>query len=208
MPLGRGEASVSRLIGIVGRAGAGKDTIASFIPNARKFSFADPLKEFCAEVFDWPRETLWGPSELRNRPDPRYTRENGTPLTPRYALQTLGTDWGRACDPDVWVRLGIRRAQAWLASNEGVAVFADCRFVNEARAIREAGGQVWRVEREASGLAGAAGLHLSEMEQESAHMLRLVNVTIRNDGTLEALRELVRKQSSALAGGVQSVARP
>lgn len=34
------------------------------------------------------------------------------PLTPRLALQRLGTEWGRALDVDVWVRWGIRRAKA------------------------------------------------------------------------------------------------
>lgn len=33
------------------------------------------------------------------------------PLTPRLALQRLGTEFGRALDPNVWVRLGIRRAE-------------------------------------------------------------------------------------------------
>jgi len=32
-------------------------------------------------------------------------------LTPRYALQLLGTDWGRHCYPDTWVTKCIRTAQ-------------------------------------------------------------------------------------------------
>jgi hypothetical protein len=182
------------IIGIVGKSGSGKDTVAAMIPGARRFSFADPLKEFCAQVFGWDRETLWGSSELRNRPDPRYLRPDGTPLTPRYALQTLGTDWGRNCCPDVWALAGVRRAQEWLATSSGVAVFSDCRFINEARAIREAGGQVWRVLRPGAGLRGEAGVHPSELEQDSQDMQELVSLTVNNTGTLEELALLVRSQ--------------
>lgn len=171
------------IIGIVGKAGAGKDTIAAMIPGARRFSFADPLKEFVAQVFDWDRDTLWGPSENRNKPDPRY---NG--LTPRHALQTLGTEWGRGCYEDVWAQLGVRRALA----HDGIAVFTDCRFINEAKAIRESGGQVWRIVRPGAGLTGAAGSHPSELEQESAEMQALITTTIQNVGTLDDLRNAVQ----------------
>lgn len=226
---------MGKLIGISGRAGSGKDTVAGLVPGSRRFSFADPLKEFCQQVFGWDRETLWGPSELRNKPDERYPRECGYELhqgdgstcpacrgqqqylTPRYALQTLGTEWGRHCFPDVWAQLGVRRAQEWLREHPkqgkghfsddefgntcyippsglpSVAVFSDCRFVNEARAIHAAGGEVWRVVRPGAGLAGGAGLHPSEAEQESPEFLELVTLAIDNSGSLEQLASSVRK---------------
>lgn len=37
-------------------------------------------------------------------------------LTPRYALQTLGTEWGRGCYPPVWAESTIRDAQGLLRS--------------------------------------------------------------------------------------------
>lgn len=102
-------------------------------------------------------------------------------LTPRYALQTLGTNWGRDCFPDVWADLGVRRA---LASNAPLVAITDCRFVNEAKAVRAAGGEVWRIVRPGAGLSGAAGLHPSEAEQESPEFMALVTRTIVNDGLL------------------------
>lgn len=49
-----------RHIGIVGDAGVGKDTIAQIIceekHNAYQYAFADPLKDFCVDVFDIPRK--------------------------------------------------------------------------------------------------------------------------------------------------------
>jgi hypothetical protein len=188
------------IIGLVGKSGSGKDTAAGMIPGAKQMSFADPLKEFCAHVFDWDRETLWGPSELRNKPDPRYGN-----LTPRHALQTLGTNWGRELYQNVWVDLGIRRAQKFLSERptrpsasmrQLCVVFADCRFVNEARAIREAGGQVWRIVRPGAGLSGVAGAHPSEMEQESLAMDQLVTTVIVNSGSFEDLRAQVSRASA------------
>ncbi len=177
-----------KLIGLVGKAGSGKDSAAAMIPGARRFSFADPLKEFCRDVFGWDRETLWGPSELRNKPDPRYVRPDGTLLTPRYALQQLGTQWGRDCCPDVWALAGVRRAQE---SGASVAVFTDCRFVNEAFAISAAGGEVWRIVRPGAGLADSAGAHASELEQDSPNMDVLIDRTIYNTGSLEDLRAAI-----------------
>jgi hypothetical protein len=179
---------MKRLIALSGRAGSGKDTVASMIPGAVRMSFAEPLKRFCMEVFGWTEAQVFGPSELRNVPDPRYVRHTGELLTPRHALQTLGTEWGRGCSEDVWAQLGVRRA---LASPADVVVITDCRFVNEARAVRSVGGEVWRVVRPGAGLVGAAGLHASEAEQESPEFLALVTRTIENGGTLSDLLESV-----------------
>lgn len=214
------------IIGIVGKAGSGKDTAAAMVPDAWRCSFAAPLKNFCGDVFNWDTETLWGPSENRNAEDLGYRRTSawafarfnlervgrswlesigldpvehfpallswfnslraqGT-LAPRTALQTLGTEFGRAIDVDLWARAGVRLAQGFK-----LAVFTDCRFVNEARAIREAGGQVWRVVRPGAGLAGASAAHASELEQDSPEMEELITCTIENSGTLEDLQRRI-----------------
>jgi hypothetical protein len=97
------------LIGIAGKAGAGKDSTADVL--VREFGFvkvalADPMKRACAEWFGWPDATLWGPSEFRAQ---TWDRLGG--LTARKALQTLGTEFGRACYPNIWVDYAIRVAQ-------------------------------------------------------------------------------------------------
>lgn len=183
------------IIGICGLAGAGKDTTADILCRSHgfaKLAFADPMKRFAKEVFDFSHEQMWGPSSARNAPDPRYRRmgqygpclelrlDEG--LTPREALQKLGTEWGRSCYPEVWVEYGIRAAKrldgregfAYSAEQgvfrctappiQGVAI-SDVRFKNELVAVKAAGGKVVRVVRDGAGLGGTAGLHQSEREQ-------------------------------------------
>jgi hypothetical protein len=176
------------IIALTGLAGSGKSTVAAMI-GGMNLAFAQPMKEFCAQLFGFDDAQLYGPSSERERPSPYFRRPNGEPLTPRYALQTLGTEWGRNCDPDVWVKAGLRRAHVYAANSQGLpAVITDLRFVNEARAVREASGQVWRVDR--PGLT--RGNHPSELEIWSREMDRLVTHEISNTGSLDHLARAVR----------------
>ena len=118
------------LIGVTGQcvdsfgrkriAGAGKDVVAKRLMDYHKFvsiAWADPLKRFCKEVYDFSDEQLWGESDLRILPDKRYPRPNGGFLTPRFALQSIGTEWGRNCYLNTWVDYGIRVAKTLLEDN-------------------------------------------------------------------------------------------
>ena len=123
------------IIGLLGVAGSGKDTVADIFVrdhNFVKVAFADPLKRICKDVFAFTDEQLWGPSEKRNAPDERYLRrkiENefldhigDEYLTPRFALQQLGSEWGRNCYPNVWVDYALRVAKTLLAVGDLGAV--------------------------------------------------------------------------------------
>ncbi len=167
------------ILGIAGAAGSGKTTVANVLAERgwAVVSLADPMKRICQDVFGWSHDRLWGPSECRNTPDPRWEG-----LTARHALQTLGTEWGRAMHPDVWVRMAIREAR-----DHRRTVVPDVRFQNELDAIRDAGGRMLRVERPGMvALTGAAAAHASE-----AGALTGVSCTIVNDGTLDQLHARV-----------------
>lgn len=216
------------ILGVCGVAGSGKDTTADFLVEHRSFlkiALADPLKRIAADVYQFTRDQLWGPSEARNKPDPRYPREHGPWvddkcrccgstnsntqcfLTPRYALQALGTEWGRVNYQDTWVDLCLRiaprvigRGSGYYTPWEGIRsryvsdpevkgiVISDVRFRNEITAIQKAGGRVVRVRRPGAGLKGASGLHQSEIEQLSIPDEAFDEVT-QNDSTLEVLLE-------------------
>jgi len=208
------------IVGLLGLAGVGKDTVADFMVKNHGFvkvAIADPLKRICKDVFDFSDEQLWGPSEMRNAPDPRYVRmakgalgttitdwneelqtmntkpspEEDIYLTPRYALQQLGSEWGRSCHKDIWGTYCLRVAQKILYQSgilrsvhyhydqkEGLivtnvplgekpkgVVISDVRFVNEVNNIQKAGGKVVKIVRPKAGLTGEAGQHISETEQ-------------------------------------------
>lgn len=131
------------IIGITGYKGHGKDSVGALLSQKGfiLISFATPLKVMLLEGLRLSSEQVYG--KLKEVVDPRYG------VTPRHMMQTLGTDWGRnLIADDLWIRAGIERARDYLAEGKSVA-FTDVRFPNEARAIREAGGDIWAVLRPA-----------------------------------------------------------
>lgn len=128
-----------------GTRGSGKDAVASLLLRHYGFeriAFADPMKIFAREIFGFTELQLNGPSAEREKYDPRWD------ITPRHALQTLGTEWGRALHPDLWVRYAMRRAHGIIDRGEAAGVvLTDLRFPNEVDCVRAAGGVVVRVKR-------------------------------------------------------------
>jgi hypothetical protein len=176
-----------RIIGLCGAAGVGKSYIANMLGKNENFverSFAKTLKEAAAVIFDFSHEQLYGPSEKRNEPDPRWAREGREPLSPREALQVLGTEIARQLHDDVWIRAGMRAMDP-----NTRYVFPDVRFNNEARAIRDMGGVVVKVCREGTKSVRA---HASEQGIDPALIdFELDNVLGDNGFTMTALQSLV-----------------
>ena len=63
--------------------------------------------------------------------------------TPRYLMQTLGTEWGRRMiSDDIWLRAWVKA----LGGHRNVVV-DDVRFPNEAELIRSLGGYIIQIDR-------------------------------------------------------------
>lgn len=188
------------IIILSGYANTGKDTAADMLADKLGFvkvALADPLKRIAQSVYGFTDEQLWGPSEERNKPDKRYPRKHtwiegswekqcaccgvrfGTGrdaqcyLTPRYALQLLGTEWGRHCYENTWVDIALQvaeklsrtyaRNEVILGYNARIGLFPvgphvsghqeksvvipDGRHKNEFEAVKAAGGKVVRIRR-------------------------------------------------------------
>lgn len=80
---------IKKIIALLGVAGSGKDTVARYIREELRevatVAFADPMKEFAREVFDFPTTHLWGPSHLRNENFRDYSKMTAWALAaPRF----------------------------------------------------------------------------------------------------------------------------
>ncbi len=143
--------TTTRVFGIIGANGSGKDTIAKFLIDThgfRKVSFAKPLKDIAAIAFDWDREMLEGITkesrEWREKVDPFWQ------ITPRSALQKIGNEMFRAhIANDIW----LKRAQKEIQASDQPVVISDCRFPHEVEFIHSIGGKIIYVERYIAELA-------------------------------------------------------
>ena len=140
------------LIGITGLISSGKDTAADYLVTFHGFkrlSFASSLKDAVASVFGWDRTLLEGSTrasrQWREQVDPWWADRLNIPhLTPRYILQQWGTDVLRANFHDeIWVASVENR----LRNTTDDVVITDCRFANEIKAIKRAGGITMRTNR-------------------------------------------------------------
>jgi len=140
------------IIGVCGFIGSGKDTIADYLTNFHGFrreSFANSLKDAVAQVFGWDRTMLEGRTKMarewREQVDPWWSARLDMPnLTPRWVLQYWGTEVCRkAFHDDIW----IASLENKLRNSKDDIVISDCRFPNEIKSIKAAGGKVIRVVR-------------------------------------------------------------
>jgi|SRR5579872_1680765 len=172
-----------QIIGLAGRAGCGKSTAAAELVRLgfTRVRFAGPLK-------DMMRALGLTDEEIEGR-----FKESPCALlcgrTPRYAMQTIGTDWGRdMIGPRLWVN-------AWetcvhrLPSHIPV-VCDDVRFQNEADAVHRMGGVVIEIKRAA--VDAKAVLHPSEALQFDS------DYVLDNNGTVEAFHDSLRMMLTGL----------
>ena len=140
------------IVGIAGFIGSGKDTIADYLITFKGFkrmSYAGPLKDAVSAIFNWDRELLEGTTkysrEWRDTVDTWWAERLNIPnLTPRYVLQQWGTEVGRrAFHDDIW----IASVENQLRTIKDNIVISDCRFPNELKSIKNAGGTTIRVIR-------------------------------------------------------------
>lgn len=142
-----------RVVALTGAAGSGKSTAAEYLirhHGYERVKFAGPLKDMCRAI------GLTDSQIEGDRKEEAAAMLSGR--TPRHVMQTLGTEWGRKCiGEDFWAELWVHHANNALAAG-GRVVTDDCRFPNEAEAVRSLGGVIIKL----AGRGGIAGTHESE----------------------------------------------
>lgn len=177
-----------RLIAFSGKMGAGKTTAATMLKSYSVLSFAEPLKSAARILFNFSQDQLTS-QELKLKLDERYG------LSPREALQWLGTDVFRARWPKFWVmNMRIRLERLIAKANEDSKLLYevcidDVRFEDEADMIRELGGTIIHVLGRTNGEGDITTLHKSE----AGIMLKAGDVTL--DNRVDGLEVLERKVS-------------
>lgn len=167
------------LIGLAGPKRSGKTLAAEYLAEVYGFhhdSFAAPLRRFACDVLDL---TLHELETLKESPVDWLddSRDDRPQVTPRRFLQLVGTEFGRnLIHPHLWVRACLRRVEG-----QANVVISDCRFGNEARAIRERGGIVVRL----NGRGELADKHISEVPLHAS----LVDFEVDNSGDVRWLHE-------------------
>ena len=178
-----------KLIGITGKAGAGKDTLAAGFVRLgyRRIAFADALKEAAAVIAGEPS-------------GPYFTHEGKVEFSPvlgrtrREALQSLGSAVRSHLDEGVWVR---RALAEWERLGRPATVISDVRYDNEAQKIRDLGGMVIRIDRPGPALlSGAAAAH----ESEHGVCVDLVDEVFVNDGDIDDVNAYAAGVADWLAG--------
>lgn len=172
------------LVALGGPAGVGKTTLAKRLEKERAYKrrrFAGPLKSML-QAMGLTERDVDGPG--KDEPN-----ELLLGATPRLAMQTLGTEWGRTLiHPDLWAHLAVEDARRLL--NGGGAfgvVLDDLRFENEAEHVRAAHGVVVDILGESEiEMIGAQGQHISEARDYEA------DVTISRDEARLPLDDIAR----------------
>jgi len=161
-----------KLIGLIGRARSGKDTVAGYLARRHMFAhiaFADPVKEMLEVAF----------GDLFRDGD-REKPIDWLGKSPRQLMQTLGTEWGRnQVHPELWVMLAEQKVKNAVEFNLPL-VISDVRFYNEANMILKHGGELWFVSRNTSE-------QVNPHSSETADWGRWPLKTIENNGSLEDL---------------------
>lgn len=191
------------IIAFTDQKGAGKDTAAKILVESRGYTrvgFADLLKRSAAACFGMPPES-W--DKLKNDPDAyvgvyRYTFTSSgdtyepiAATTAREFLQRYGTEAHRDIfGTNFWVEN--------LKLPEGDVVITDCRFQNEAEAVKALGGYICLIRRPDTDSRWA------EHPSENGVPLPLIDYSIKNETNIGALWSAVGRMEKDIKRKAQA----
>lgn len=170
------------IIGLSGKAQAGKDTVAAILVEDYGFTrlaFADVIK---AAVYTLDPIVSLSGLRLQHLVDTNGWEAAKQFPEVRRLLQIFGSEVGRdLIDEQIWIELTMNGIKA-----SGNFVISDVRFRNEAEEIKYQGGQVWRITR---AINNPVNFHRSETELDSWNF----DQYIPNNATIEDLRNEIKE---------------
>jgi hypothetical protein len=170
------------IIGLSGYARSGKDEVAKILVEDygyKRVAFADKIRDLLLETNPQVKDGFRVEGVVG-----AYGWDQAKVLFPeiRNLLQRLGVGARHAFGDEFWI------SQVFHSMDKtSDYVIPDVRFENEAMMLKLMGGQLWRIKR--PGIEPVNG-HISEREMDGYK----VDKILKNEGTLEELRTLVRSR--------------
>ena len=171
------------LIGLTGKAGAGKTEVCGMIRDiigeTSQVNFKDPLiNEIIKNFPDLLDEILLDEGEAADNVNSLFRTK---PPLMRALMQNYGTEVRRREDPDYWVNQWKKK----VSYTKGSILIDDVRFINEAEAVKYFDGVIIRVTRDD---IKSVDKHASELEMDKI----IPDYTINGKaGDLDNLQEQV-----------------
>lgn len=171
------------IIGLSGYARSGKDEVAKILVEDygyKRVAFADKIRELLLETNPQVKDGFRIESVVG-----AYGWDQAKVLFPeiRKLLQDLGVGARKTFGDEFWVAQALKQVHF-----EENYVITDVRFTNEADRIKQYdNSQLWRVKR--NGVEAVNG-HVSEHDMDGYP----VDMILKNEGTLEDLRTMVRNR--------------
>jgi hypothetical protein len=154
-----------KLIGLVGRARVGKDTVASFFSDEYKpVKLARPVKDACKALYDWTEDHV--ETDIKEVDDPRWG------VSPRLAMIHLTQSIRTFMSADFFTQRFFR---SWDGSP---VIITDVRFPQDVNEIHSRGGITIKITRDS--------VHKHDIEFGIDSLS--TTYEIENNGTLDALR--------------------
>jgi hypothetical protein len=170
-----------KLIAFCGLAGSGKSTAADHLVakhHFRRVRFAAPIKRMVRCLLIEAGAGLMEAVEMVDGNLKETTSDLVGGKSPRYLMQTLGTEWGRdVVATDIWRKILLSKVSRHLQEGHSVVV-DDLRFENEAEALKQAGFTIIAVKR-----PGIAPVEAHSSEKQPITFDRI----LLNNGPVEKL---------------------
>ena len=170
------------IIGLSGYARSGKDEVAKILVEDygyKRVAFADKIRDLLLETNPQVKDGFRVESVVG-----AYGWDQAKVLFPeiRNLLQRLGVGARKTFGDGFWVWQVIQDLEPNIKY-----VITDVRFKNEGDFVKESNGKIWKVVR-----AGVEPVnsHISERDMDGYK----VDMILKNEGTLEDLRTLVRSR--------------
>lgn len=186
------------LIGLMGKAGSGKDTVGEYIKQKHEsvmYAFATPIKELTRTLFLFDDEQLYG--SKKEDIDTRWG------ITPRESWQKIGTNimqfgiYGHL--PGLISKVPLR--QFWIyhfemwynnfinnpENKNKLIIITDVRFLLEGNIIKDLGGIIIEITRPDLDMSQIKYLHSSETESNDIKP----DIILINDSSIDNLYKKV-----------------